>query len=141
MTVIRTFDKDYRYLLTNLIPLHRLSRERRRQIRDALTLGDAVEMRLVAVLALEDLYEADYFDRFRTQDENGHVVLTYMRSNGSYQIRLSLPSGEWKGMSAGKNAASVSPPVEEHVAGLPGESLPTPEIIDSSPVPGRDAAA
>ncbi|MBP2681366.1 MAG: response receiver-modulated diguanylate cyclase [Candidatus Krumholzibacteriota bacterium] len=94
----RIFEKDYKYLLTNLVPLHRLSVQRRRHVKTAIAGGDPAEMRVVALLALEDLYESRYFDRARTHEENGHVVVTYVKNDGSYQIRLAVPNGEWEGM-------------------------------------------
>jgi diguanylate cyclase (GGDEF)-like protein len=101
----RTFDKDYKHLLTHLIPQHRLSVVRRKQIRDAVVSGKSAQMRVAAVLALEDLYRAEYFDRSRTHEENGHVVVTYAKNNGSYQIRLVLPADEWRSSSIGSRPA------------------------------------
>lgn len=93
---MRTFEKDYKYLLANLVPRHRLSVARRKQINDAIASGDTAAMRLASVLALEELRDSEYFDRKQTRDENGHIVLTYGRSQGSYQIRLVLPVDEWR---------------------------------------------
>ncbi|MEJ2719597.1 MAG: GGDEF domain-containing protein [bacterium] len=98
---MRTFDKDYKYLLANLVPRHRLSVARRKQVENAVASGDEASMRIASVLALEDLREARYFDRKRTQDRNGHVTLTYVRNQGSYQIRLVLPASEWRGVETG----------------------------------------
>ncbi len=110
----RIFEKNYKYLLANLVPRHRLSAARRKQVDRAIAGNDAVEIRLAAVLALEDLYQAEYFDRSQTHDENGHVVLTYVRSNGSYQIRVVVPRNEWRELSGeapvdlrGKNGGGV----------------------------------
>jgi len=91
-----TFDKDYKYLLTHLVPQHRLSPERRKELTVAAALGDRARMRTAAVLALDDLCERRYFDRTQVYDENGYVVVTYLKNNGSYQIRLLLAAEEWK---------------------------------------------
>lgn len=128
MIMIRTFDKDYRYLLANLIPRHRLSPERRRHIKDALASGDDAAIRLAAVLALEDLYQAEYFDRSRTQDENGYVILTYGRSNGSYQIRVTVPVDEWTTVDT-ESAGTVSPTAKK----IPTEvTVPEAEAVETT---------
>ena len=93
----RIFEKNYKYLLANLVPRHRLSAARRKEIDRAIAGNDAAEIRLAAVHALEDLHRAEYFDRTETHDKNGHAVVTYVRSNGSYQIRLLVPRDEWAG--------------------------------------------
>lgn len=87
---MRTFEKDYRYLLANLIPYHRLSVARRKQIRAALESGDPGRIRRESVLALEDLCQAAVFEREEPRRQNGHVRLTYVRSGGLYQIRLRI---------------------------------------------------
>lgn len=101
----RIFEKDYKYLLANLVPLHRLSVQRRRHVRTAIAGGDPAEMRLVALLALEDLYETRYFDRTRAHAENGRVIVTYVKNDGSYQIQLAVPADEWEGMAGGGGRA------------------------------------
>ena len=94
----RIFEKDYKYLLANLVPLHRLSVQRRRHVRAAIAGDDPVEMRTVALLALEDLYESQYFDGVRTLEDNGQVIVTYVKNDGSYQIQLAMPAEEWHGI-------------------------------------------
>lgn len=96
IVMIGTFDKNYQYLLTHLIPAHRLGSERRREIAAALTEGNGSRMRTAAILALYDLYQQQYFDEIRVSDEEEQVVLTCLKNNGSYQIRLSVPAEEWK---------------------------------------------
>lgn len=97
----RIFEKNYKYLLANLVPRHRLSAARRKQVDRAIASDDAVEIRLAAVQALEELYSSEYFDRSQTRDDNGHAVLTYGRSSGSYQIKVVVPSDEWRELSGG----------------------------------------
>ncbi len=139
----RTFDKNYKYLLTHLIPQHRLSVGRRKQIRDAVVGGDAAQLRVVAVLALDDLYESEYFDRSRTYEENGHVVVTYTKNNGSYEIRLVLPRDEWKN-SWGEVASRQKPDGDRgsRTAGVDVEAIETtinvlPDIIRSFSIDGQ----
>lgn len=107
--MIRTFDKDYQYLLTHLIPAHRLGSERRREIAAALAAGDRSRVRTAAVLALYDLYQRQYFDQIRVSDEGEQVVLTCLKNNGSYQIRLSVPAEDWKGIGADTRSLGAVP--------------------------------
>jgi diguanylate cyclase (GGDEF)-like protein len=106
----RIFEKDYKYLLANLVPLHRLSPVRRRQVRAATAGSDPAEMRVAAFLALEELYESQYFDRTRTHEENGYVVVTYVKNEGSYQIRLAMPAQEWNGLAEEVRRKEGRPP-------------------------------
>ncbi len=140
----RIFEKDYKYLLANLVPLHRLSVQRRRHVRTAVAGGDPAEMRLVALLALEDLYESQYFDRTRTHDENGHVVVTYVKNDGSYQIQLAVPAGEWKGMAEQVRRAEQRRPERktEGTAAIEQQPVETtinilPDIIRSFSIDGQ----
>ncbi len=93
---MRSFERDYKYLLHNLIPQHRLSRDRRRRIQKVVRTGDPREIRLESILALEELCRTDYYRRGAIRTENDSVILTYVRDNGFYQVRLQLPAGEWR---------------------------------------------
>ena len=144
MAMTRIFEKNYKYLLANLVPRHRLSAARRKQVDRAIAGNDAAEIRLAAVLALEDLYRAEYFDRSQTHDENGHAVLTYVRNNGSYQIRLVVPGDEWRelrdGSPIGDRGQTVAGAVE--TAGRKPELVETtinilPDIIRSFSINGQ----
>jgi diguanylate cyclase (GGDEF)-like protein len=140
----RIFEKDYKYLLSNLVPLHRLSVQRRRHIRTAIAGGDPAEMRLAAFLALEDLYESQYFDRTRTHEEDGHVVVTYVKNDGGYQIRLAVPADEWEGMPEdvrkreddGAGTAAVETPDVQHQAVETTIDI-LPDIIRSFSIDGQ----
>jgi len=140
----RTFDKDYKYLLTHLIPQHRLSPERRRELVAAAAQGDRAGMRTAAVLALDDLCERRYFDRTQVYDDDGYVVLTYLKNNGSYQIRLLLAAEEWKelfGKTTPEAAISRGKPLggEATVRGEPVETTINilPDIIRSFSIDGQ----
>jgi diguanylate cyclase (GGDEF)-like protein len=114
----RIFDKDYKYLLTNLIPHHRLTPERRRELAAAVAVGERTRMRSAAILALDDLCDRGYFDQVRLTDEDQQVVVTYVKKNGSYQIRLTVPPEEWDaifgdsrpGYTAARGAYGSEPP-------------------------------
>ena len=95
---MRSIERDYKYLLLNLIPHHRLSVERRKHIERAIESGDPGEIRQVSILALEDLCRTRFYQRTETRVDNGNVLLTYARSQGVFQIRVQVPSGLWNTM-------------------------------------------
>jgi len=140
----RIFEKDYKYLLANLIPQHRLSVQRRRHIRTATAGGEPAQMRVAAVLALEELYESQYFDRARTREVDGDVVVTYVRNDGSYQIRLVLPLEDWKNVAKDTGVAEGRGRIEKTDQTLTVDQEPVettinilPDIIRSFSIDGQ----
>ena len=113
---MRSFERDYKYLLLNLIPQHRLSRDRRRRIQKVVRTGGPREMRLESILALEELCRADYYRRGAIRTENDSVILTYVRDNGFHQVRLQLPAGEWRGLGIGAEERQTAPVATPHAA-------------------------
>lgn len=95
---MRTFEKDYEYLLLNLIPQHRLGAECRRHLGKAIRSGEAAEIRRASVSALEELCERGYFRRSDVGVVGSDVWVTYVRDNGRYQLRVQLPRDEWLGL-------------------------------------------
>ena len=95
---MRTYEKDYLYLLLNLVPHHRLTTARRRSVSEAIAAGDADEIRRVSVLVLEDLCRLDVFSRTSVIVDNGQVVATYARRNGVYRVRMQVPVAEWRAL-------------------------------------------
>ena len=95
---MRTFERDYTYLLLSLIPHHRLTPARRKQVEKALQSRSQAEMRRSAVLALEELCDSGYVHRSGTRLADGDVLLTYARNNGAYQIELQLPETQWQSL-------------------------------------------
>lgn len=93
---MRTFDRDYEYLLLNLIPQHRLGLERRKHVEKAIRRGQPTELRHVAVSALEDLCARGFFERSDTEMVDGDVLVTYVKQRGRYQIRLRIPVEQWR---------------------------------------------
>jgi diguanylate cyclase (GGDEF)-like protein len=98
---MRTFEKDYEYLLLNLIPQHRLGLEGRKHLERAIRSGQEAEMRRIAVSALEELCRTGFFRRSDTDIFQGHVLVTYVRNNGHYQIRLQIPLEQWRELAIG----------------------------------------
>ena len=93
---MRIREKDYKYLLLNLIPRHRLSVDRRRQIDRAIAGGVPEEIRHVAIRALEDLCQGEYFTRGEAVAAEGQLAVTYRRPSGSYHLRVLAPASEWE---------------------------------------------
>jgi len=112
---MRILEKDYRYLLLNLIPRRRLSLDRRKQIDSAIAGGSPEEIRLASVLALEDLCLQGYFERREAIRQNGQVSVVYARRNGNYHVRVVMPADEWR--RASLHGTDEAPPVEETLAG------------------------
>lgn len=92
---MRSFEKDYEYLLLHLVPHHRLSPARRRAIGNVILSGRDAAVRRLGILILEDLCRSGDFRRTSVESEGSEIVVTYARSSGSYEIKLHLPSGEW----------------------------------------------
>jgi diguanylate cyclase (GGDEF)-like protein len=123
-------EKDYRYLLLELLPHHRLSRGRRRDIARVLDRGEPADMRRVAVTALEDLCEIGYFSRGEARRDNGNTTLTYSRSQGNFQLRLRVPTPELDGFQTAPGT-----PGPEHAVDVSFDILP--EIIRSFSISER----
>lgn len=95
---MRILEKDYEYLLLNLIPRHRLRLQRRKQLEKAIRVGEPAEMRRAAIYALEDLCGTGHFRRRGTEVSHGQVLITYVRDSGHYQICLQVPMSQWRQM-------------------------------------------
>lgn len=87
-------EKDYRYLLLKLVPLHRLERHTRREIGRALDGRDHAVLRRVSLDALECLCESGYYVRTGSERRNGDALITYQRAGGRVQVRLLVPANE-----------------------------------------------
>ena len=94
-TKMRSQEKDYRYLLLNLIPQHRLPPALRREVELALVSGDREDLRRQSVLALEQLCNTNYLERTGLRRTNGDVIADYKRKGGRYRVSVSLPASEW----------------------------------------------
>jgi diguanylate cyclase (GGDEF)-like protein len=90
-----SYDKDYRYLLLNLIPQHRLPPHLRRDVELALVSGRQEDLRRQSVLALEELCHSNYLERTGLHWTNGDVIADYKRKGGRYSMSVSVPVEEW----------------------------------------------
>ncbi len=93
---MRIYDRDFRYLLVNLVPQHRLSPDLRRDVERALRSGDAAILRRESVRALEELCETTYFERTGVRADDGTVVVEYRKRGGRFQLSVALPRSEWE---------------------------------------------
>jgi len=93
--VTRIYDQDFRYLLAQLVPRHRLPPDLRRDIDRALRDNRSDELRREAIRALEALCDSEYFEHAGQSTENGNVVLSYRRPRGAMRLRVAVPQAEW----------------------------------------------
>jgi len=93
---MRIYDRDFRYLLVNLVPQHRLSPDLRRDVDRALKRGDIAGLRRQSVRALEELCESSYFERTGVSADNGTVVVGYRKRGGRFQVSVAIPRTEWE---------------------------------------------
>jgi diguanylate cyclase (GGDEF)-like protein len=127
--MMRNYERDYRYLLLNLIPQHRLPPGLRRDVELALVSGKPEDLRRQSVIALEALCDTNYLERTGLRRTNSDVVADYKRKGGRYSLSVSIPLDEW--------TRYVGPRVEPE-ADLP----PTPEVEKpSGPPPDESRAA
>ena len=131
---MRIYDRDFRYLLVNLVPQHRLSPELRRDVGRALQRGDAAELRRESVRALEALCQSDYFERTGVRSDDGSVVVGYRKRGGRFQLSVALPRSEWDDLGDPPRAPQI-------VLSSEGEgSDVTPPPGPTAPIPPPSAA-
>jgi diguanylate cyclase (GGDEF)-like protein len=110
---MRTFEKNFTYLLLNIIPYRHLLPDRRRTIQNALSFGTEADIRREAILSLEELVRSSYMTREAASIEGENVSVTYAKLSGGYRILLHVPLEEWRRMF--KDEAPVGPP-QPHTA-------------------------
>jgi diguanylate cyclase (GGDEF)-like protein len=121
---MRTIERDYRYLLQNLVPHHRLPLELRRRVEEALEDGNLTALRRNAVQALEHLTADNYYHCSGKIFQNGTVFVTYQKRDGIYQVRLTVPRNIW--LAEVPEDEAIAPPAEPPIA-QPHRLLPVPE--------------
>jgi diguanylate cyclase (GGDEF)-like protein len=126
---MRSQERDYRYLLLNLIPQHRLPPGLRRDVELALASGTREDLRRQSVLALEQLCSTDYLERVALRRANGDVIADYKRKGGRYRMSVSLPADEW----VRYVDDSILPPVDE-LRPAPPVLQPRPEAPSQPPL-------
>lgn len=145
---MRSYEKDYRYLLLNLVPQRRLSTGLRRGIASALGAGNPQELRHQSVLALEELCESDYLVRTGLRSINNEIVADYKKKGGRYHLSVAVPAAEWEkfvGPEPYAPAAPTAQPTAESEPGAPTVPSPVngrlvdliPEIVRTFSVPDQ----
>ncbi len=130
---MRMYDRDFRYLLLNLVPQHRLTPELRRDVGRALQHGDPAELRRESVRALEALCEAAYFERTGVRSDDGTVIVGYRKRGGRFQLSVALPRSEWDDLGDQPRAPDI-------VLSSEGETAAAaPSWVAPAPVPSESA--
>ncbi|MBU8922043.1 MAG: GGDEF domain-containing protein [Bacteroidales bacterium] len=96
------FEKDYRYLLTSLIPRHLLSSRRLEGVLDALSTGDRHSLLRESWSAMEELVENGNIHRIGTVRDNGRVKLHYKRQDNKASFMLEMTEDEWLSLQESK---------------------------------------
>jgi len=122
--VTRIYDRDFRYLLAQLVPRHRLSAEARRDVDRVLRSNRIADIRRESVRALEALVEASYFESVGKFQENGNVVLAYRRPHGAMRLSVAVSAQEWNDWHEG--AADESMPARRAAPLADVASVPAP---------------
>ncbi len=92
------FDRDYSYLLSQLLPKNRLSSRRRAEMESALARGDRFAVVREAYLAMEELTSTGMFQSVGMSSTDGTVSISYRFSGHPTRITLVMASAEWDGI-------------------------------------------
>lgn len=96
------FEKDYRFLLSELIPSHLLSSRRIEGIREALASGKRAELIGEAWLAMDELVSLRIFDRGRPEKRGSEIHVRFTELSGPSRITLEMPVPEYNVVSEGE---------------------------------------
>jgi diguanylate cyclase (GGDEF)-like protein len=149
---MNSYERNYRYLLLNLIPRHRLPPVLRRDVEQALVTGSQEELRRQSILALEELCRSNYLERVDTRTVNGDIIVNYKRKGGRYNVSVSLPGPEWEqyavaGTGPGRIVPVAEPLEEKPVAPASAQPATAPAVepvaepVPEPPEPPTDTAA
>ena len=92
-------DRDYRYLLSRLIPRQLLSSGRRAEMERVLAGGDRLDLVREAYLAMEELVGKGAFTSGGVTGANGTVSISYRSADHPTALTLLMTSAEWEGIS------------------------------------------
>lgn len=106
----RGFERDYRFLISRIIPRDLLSSGRQETLRDALAGSSKVDMIREAYLSLEELTTKGTFARSGVNRSSDNVELNYRRVGHPTRITLSMTKDEWERVS-GKARSGLLPSV------------------------------
>jgi diguanylate cyclase (GGDEF)-like protein len=97
-----SLNRDYRYLLAQLIPRHLLSSQRLAGIAAALESGERIELVGEAYRALEELVAKDVFRRDGVTRTGDGRAVAYRRTDFPATITLVMTEEEWEAMTRGE---------------------------------------
>ncbi|MCK5408004.1 MAG: hypothetical protein KAJ37_11130, partial [Candidatus Krumholzibacteria bacterium] len=104
--MMHSYERNYRYLLLNLIPQHRLTPALRRDVELALVSGKSEDLRRQSILALEELCTSNYLHRVGLRRVNGDIIAEYKRKGGRFMLSVAVPAREWERYIAGGHSAT-----------------------------------
>ena len=104
------FEKDYRFLLSRLIPRHLLSSNRIEGIRNALDSGIRTELIREAWLAMEELVSLRVYDREVPENRGGEVHVRFTERSGPSRVTLEMPVAEYNAVSETERRQGVIVP-------------------------------
>jgi diguanylate cyclase (GGDEF)-like protein len=99
------FEKDYRYLLSRLIPRDLLSSEQRASVDGSLARGGRLELVRAAYLAMEELAGRGVFRGDGISRADGTVTVSYRSEAHPATIDLVMTSAEWEGITGAPQPA------------------------------------
>ena len=88
-------DRDYRYLLSRIVPRERLSAGRRSAVEEALRAGERLACIREAYLALEELCERGAFRRGGIARTARSVSISYRDARDPVRVSLVMSAAEW----------------------------------------------
>jgi diguanylate cyclase (GGDEF)-like protein len=97
------FEKDYRFLLSELVPSHLLSSNRISGIEKALASGIRGDLMREAWLAMDELVSLRIYDRGKPENRGGEVHVTFSERFGPSRITLEMPEAEYNAVSRGED--------------------------------------
>lgn len=108
----RDVERDYRYLLSRLIPRERLSPERRAAVEGAVGSLDRLTLLREAYLAMEELRGRAIFHGEGMSRVDGSVSISYRAADNRERITLLMTAAEWDALTgAPRKADGILPSV------------------------------
>jgi diguanylate cyclase (GGDEF)-like protein len=92
----RGIERDYRYLLSRIIPRHLLSIERRAELEGILERGDRFDLVRESYLSMEELARGGAFLNGMVSAANGNVSISYRSALHAMTITLAMTAVEWE---------------------------------------------
>jgi diguanylate cyclase (GGDEF)-like protein len=101
----RGIERDYRYLLSRIVPRHLLSIERRAELEAILASGGRFELVREAYLAMEELARTGSFLDGKMSAVDGTVSISYRSAVQAMTITLAMTAVEWESVTGVRRRA------------------------------------